>query len=182
MEIEAEVIDSTHTLVEEVDTSKDTSKDSSNVSSSVNLDQDLDDIVDSIDLSKLIPKEEIKEKEKEKEESSKRVLAAVKDYNPVEREKSIAKRKALEQEIVRQTEEFDRLAEISRQKKETGMTKSNEDKTKTATTCVSTQSHSSETTITSRKSKLSKSDWLRIIRCMLLTSLGVCVGKLDFVV
>ena len=180
MEIEAEVIDSTHTLVEEVDTSKDTSKESSNVSNSVNLDQDLDDIVDSIDLSKLIPKEEIKEKEKE--ESSKRVLSAVKDYNPVEREKSIAKRKALEQEIVRQTEEFDRLAEISRQKKETGMTKSNEDKTKTATTCVSTGSHSSETTISSRKSKLSKSDWLRIIRCMLLTSLGVCVGKLDFVV
>ena len=180
MEIESEGIDSTHTLVEEVDTSKDTSKESSNVSNSVNLDQDLDDIVDSIDLSKLIPKEEIKEKEKE--ESSKRVLSAVKDYNPVEREKSIAKRKALEQEIVRQTEEFDRLAEISRQKKETGMTKSNEDKTKTATTCVSTGSHSSETTISSRKSKLSKSDWLRIIRCMLLTSLGVCVGKLDFVV
>jgi hypothetical protein len=152
----------------------------------VNVDQDLDDIVDSIDLSKLIPKEEIKEeiKEKEKEESSKRVLSAVKDYNPVERDKSIAKRKALEQEIVRQTEEFDRLAEITRKKKEkeTGMTQSSEDATKTATTCVSTHSHSSETTITSRKSKLSKSDWLRIIRCILLTSLGVCVGKLGFVV
>jgi hypothetical protein len=182
VEIESEGIDSTHTLVEEVDTSKDTSKDSSNVSKSVNVDQDLDDIVDSIDLSKLIPKEDIKEKEKE--ESSKRVLSAVKDYNPVEREKSIAKRKALEQEIVRQTEEFDRLAEITRKKKEkeTGMTKSKEDKTKTATTCISTGSHSSETSITSRKSKLSKSDWLRIIRCMILTSLGVCVGKLDCVV
>jgi hypothetical protein len=149
-----------------------------NIGNSDDPDSILDDIVDSIDISKLLPKEELKAKEK----TSKRVLSAVKDYNPVEREKSIAKRKALEQEIVRQTEEFDRLAELSRKNKPSSQQQKAEDGSDSD---VNEDGKGDiivekKPCIARKRMKLSKNDWVRIIRCSLLVLLGGCIGKLDW--
>lgn len=133
----------------------------------------LDDIVDNIDISSLLSKEEIATKE----ESAKRVVSAAKDYNPVEREKAIAKRKALEQEIVRQTEEFDRLAEVARNKKlsvskEESNSVGKEDKQNENAVAVQ------KTAVVKGRGNLSKKEWIKIIRYALLVILGSCVGTI----
>jgi hypothetical protein len=141
-------------------------------SSTVDPDNLLDDIVDTT----LLSAEELQAKAN----SSRRVLAAAKDYNPVEREKSIAKRKALEQEIVRQTEEFDRLAEEARNKK----THNAKEKSKSSSADddkIGRTTHTAAGVVRKAspkvRAKWSKGQWVKTIRCALLVILGVCVGE-----
>lgn len=155
--------------VEELD-----ENDVSTTESSKNSDSVLDDIVDNIDITTLLSKDELAAKE----EASKRVLSASKDYNPVEREKAKAKRKALEQEIVRQTEEFDRLAEIQRNKKKSSSTvDGTQVKDKDSSSSRSVVQKEASASVKKRRVKLSKSEWVKIIRCALLVILGGCVGN-----
>lgn len=148
--------------------------------SSNNPDSILDDIVDDIDITTLLSKDELAAKD----ENCQRVLSAAKDFDPVEREKAKAKRKSLEQEIVRQTEEFDRLAAVSKTKKSTlskeepspssASADNDNDDVKNANPVARRATVSASTR---GRVKLSKSEWVTIIRHALLVFLGGCVGK-----
>lgn len=129
----------------------------------------LDEILADIDMTTLSSEDEHHAKAK----ATMRVLSATKNYTPVEREKAKAKRKALEEEIVRQTAEFDRLAEEAKSSTSPNtLSSSEEEKDRgSVTRCSSLKGATA--------AKLSSYEWTRVVRCTLLVVLGGCLGRWD---
>ena len=164
------------TVVENEIESKNRPGDNRQSANGQDADAVLDDLLDKIDMSSVLSEDTLKSNKK----SATRVVLAAKDYNPMEREKSMAKRKAMEQEIVRQTAEFDRLAQLSKDQRvaESKGEKSVHDSCSNKLKEAGTSDAKSNKVRKTLRLNLSQNDWTKIMRCLVLVVIGSYVGKL----
>lgn len=97
------------------------------------------------------------------------VLEASSNYNPMQSKEARAKRKALEKEVVKQTEEFDRLAAIARERKKNVSNDSNQSNELLEKSDNTPKRASGATTAFDLS-------WLGILKILVLVTLGFVIG------